>query len=53
MPQLAPFTHIVDPIKESTWDFFQNSSSISIPKNETQTVKKRDLKIFQIEKHAI
>ena len=33
--------------------FFQNFSSISIPKNEAQKVEKRDLGIFQVEKHAI
>jgi len=46
-------TQFVDPIKESTWDFFQNFSSISIPKNEAQKVKKRDSRIFQFEKRDL
>jgi len=33
--------------------FFQNFLATSIPKNETQKGKKRDLGILQVEKHAI
>jgi len=47
------FTQFIDPITESSTDFFQNFSPISIPKNEAGKVKKRDLRIFQVEKHAI
>jgi len=37
----------------NTWDFFQNFSSISVLKNEARKVGKRDLGIFEVEKHAI
>ena len=47
------FTQFVDPIKESTWDFFQNFPSISIPKNEAEKVKKGDLRSFQVEKRDL
>jgi len=47
------FTQFVDPIKESTSDFFKHFSTISIAKNEAQKLKKRDLRILQVEKHAI
>jgi len=41
-------SQFVYPIKESTWDFFQNFAFRTIPKNEAQNVKKRDFRISKL-----